>query len=367
MIMRLIQSGHKLKSLKTVSCLAILAVLFSLACIVFPGNAGADYGTTSYPASTLEIRTGYSGGTYTTVETFTRSELEAIGTEQHAYSFIDNMPCTVTDSATGVPLADILSECGIDGADVLNFRFWTTDITGGPYETLTKDYLLNTTRYYFPHWADDEDSWNSDGDDIEFPEPTEAASGMVTVPTMIAIHDNWQREFAGSPVTPYYTDGAAGTWTGASGGSTDISGATSPTFKISADGSSATSVTLNPSGLTSGAAIASGMQSAIRALGGGYSDITVSYTDGKYVITSGTTGSNSSIRVTNGDSNDIAATLKLDTANGATYIDGTGPGTDSIRYRLVFGKTNDLGAANPEHTASKSAKWIYRIDVTLEQ
>jgi hypothetical protein len=122
---------------------------------------------------------------------------------------------------------------------------------------------------------------------------------------------------------------AAGYETGAAGPSTDIHSATSPTFKIAVDtdtydtAPSYHDVTLVPAGLTTGALIAAAMQTAIRALGGIYSAVTVAYTT-VYTITSGTKGQGSAVRVANGTTNDVAATLKIGAANGATDTGGTG-------------------------------------------
>ncbi|MCG9967277.1 Ig-like domain-containing protein [Pelotomaculum terephthalicicum JT] len=238
--MQPIQLVYKQKNKKFLSFLVILSLLCNFLWMALPGPAGAKTESNA-PAPYLEIKTGYLGGTYTHVQTFQRSDLEAMQQVQQAYSFIDNMPCPVIDSAVGVKLTDILAACSVDVDNAVNFRFWTTDSGSTYYETLTKSYLLDTPRYYFPHLADD---WNANTGEIAFPDPVAAAAGAVEVPTILAIRDNWQREF--TPLQPDFSN--------------------------------------------------------------------------------------------------------LD---------------DTKRFRLVFGKTNDLAAAAPEHTASKSAKWVYRIDVTL--
>jgi len=122
----------------------------------------------------------------------------------------------------------------------------------------------------------------------------------------------------------------AGAEVGASSPSTDIHTETSPTFRIAVDGDvgiagSPTyhSITLTPTGLNSGAAIATAMQAAIRALGGIYAAVTVAYGT-VYTITSGTQGAQSKVRIANGATNDVAAALKIGAANSATDTDGTG-------------------------------------------
>ncbi|MGD0152510.1 MAG: Ig-like domain-containing protein [Thermacetogeniaceae bacterium] len=241
-----------------VTCLMAVLTL-GLLWSALPGAASADSNTTSYPAPQFEVRAGYSGGNYTSVKTFQRSDLEALANVQQAYTLIDNMPCTVIDSVgEGVRLTDILQACNIDVSKVNSFRFYTTDIpesANQPYETLPKSYLLDTPRYYFPNIADSWTTVDQSGTDpingypydkqISFPDAVDAAAYAVQVPTVIAITDNWQREFSGNPLQPDFTTQ-----------------------------------------------------------------------------------------------------------------------DDSVRFRLVFGKTNDL-ASGPEHTASKSARWVYQMDVVL--
>jgi hypothetical protein len=137
---------------------------------------------------------------------------------------------------------------------------------------------------------------------------------------------------------------AAGYETGAISSSQDIHAATSPTFRLAVDADTVTptwhSITLIPAGLTSGELIAEAMQAAIQVLGGAYAGVTVVYTDGVYVITSGTQGDTSKVRVTVGAINDVAATLKIGAANLAIDTDGTGSTT---LYLKTAGLTRSLG------------------------
>jgi len=120
------------------------------------------------------------------------------------------------------------------------------------------------------------------------------------------------------------TAGTAGYETGAASPSTDISGGSATTFKIQNDGDdTARSVTLTLTGLNTGVLIAAAVQAGIRALAGIYAAVTCTFTGGVYVITSGTTGTASKVRITAGASNDVAAALKIGAANGAIATDGT--------------------------------------------
>ncbi len=139
----------------------------------------------------------------------------------------------------------------------------------------------------------------------------------------------------------------AGYETGASGGSTDISAGTANKFQIAVDGDTTPkTVTLTLSNCTSGPAIATEMQSEIRVLAGAYAIISVSYTNNVYVITSGTTGTSSKIRITAGSSNDVTAILKTGIANGAVDTDGTQTYIDSAASIMGYAMGANTGLTN---------------------
>jgi len=123
------------------------------------------------------------------------------------------------------------------------------------------------------------------------------------------------------------TDWNAGYHQGAVNPSVDISGGTDTSFNILADSeSTAQTVTLTVAGLNSGATIAAAMQVAIRALGGAYSAVTVTYEGAPvtdyYLITSGTTGASSAITITDATTANVADDLKIAVANGGTSTAG---------------------------------------------
>jgi len=118
--------------------------------------------------------------------------------------------------------------------------------------------------------------------------------------------------------------GTAGTHVSGASPAIDITGLTTPNFKISADGDPEFhTVTLATTDNDTGPEIAAEMQTKIRAIGGVYATITVAYTT-VYTITSGTKGTGSKIRIADGDENNVADDLKIGTANGGTNNDGTG-------------------------------------------
>lgn len=146
----------------------------------------------------------------------------------------------------------------------------------------------------------------------------------------------------------------AGYETGAVGGSTNISAGSATTFKIAIDGDATPhSITLTLTGLTTGALIASAMQTAIQALSPtypAYANVTVAFTNNVYVITSGSTGTTSTVAITAGSSNDVAATLKIGAANGAVDTAGTITYLDGGASILGYAMGANTGLPNSAYT-----------------
>jgi hypothetical protein len=165
----------------------MLTMLLSLLWTVNPVSASM----VGVPADSLTIKVGYFGGPYYTKKIFSISDLEAMPQVEQAYTFIDNMPAVVIDSAKGVKLTDLLARAGIDVNSVQSFYFYATDIKNGWYVCLPKSYLLETPRYYYPNLPT---HWVSDGQ----PTIPGAVYGAIQAPTIIATQDNWKR-FATSP------------------------------------------------------------------------------------------------------------------------------------------------------------------------
>ncbi len=152
-----------------------------------PGRAGGSAtGVQGVPADTLTIMVGYFGGPYMTKKVFTLEELQELPNMRQAYTLIDSMPAVVIDSAIGVRLTDILGNAGIDVNSVEAFYFYCSDVTASWYETLTKSYLLDTKRYYYPNLPA---HWDSDTQTARPGAKADAAE----VDTIIAWEDNWQR------------------------------------------------------------------------------------------------------------------------------------------------------------------------------
>ena len=140
---------------------------------------------------TLTVKVGYFGESYTVKKTFSLAELNAMPQVRQAYTYIDNMPAVVTETAQGVKLKDILSAAGIDLNSVESLYFYCMDVDSTWYECLTKRYLLDTRRYYYPNLAS---HWDRDTQSAK----AGAATGAVPVDTIIASVDSWKR-FAAEP------------------------------------------------------------------------------------------------------------------------------------------------------------------------
>ena len=142
-------------------------------------------------ADTLTITVGYYGGPYTVKKVFTLEELYRMKPVDQVYSYIDNMPAVVLESARGIRLRDLLMAAGIDVNSVESFHFYCSDVKTSWYQSIGKDYLLDTVRYYYPKL---QESWNYD----ESAAGPEAMDSTAEVETMIALEDNWKR-FAVAP------------------------------------------------------------------------------------------------------------------------------------------------------------------------
>lgn len=168
------------------------------------GDSGDDSNTSNngnkgLPADTLTIKVGYYGGPYYVKKVYKVKDLEALPQVSQTYTFIDNMPSVVVDSATGVKLTDILSNAGIDLNSIEEFHFYCTDVKVGWYQSLPKSYLLDTTRYYYPNLPD---HWDRDSESAS----AGATKDAVKVDTMIALEDNWKRFGTGPDFTNMQTD-----------------------------------------------------------------------------------------------------------------------------------------------------------------
>ncbi|MDF3000321.1 MAG: hypothetical protein K0Q48_440 [Bacillota bacterium] len=137
-------------------------------------------------ADTLTFSAGYFGGPYEIRKVFTLDELYAMKLKDQAYTYIDNMPAVVLESARGILLTELLEAAGIDVNSVESFHFYCSDVKSSWYQTIAKDYLIDTLRYYYPKLPT---SWDYD----EASALDGASDQQVQVETIIALEDNWKR------------------------------------------------------------------------------------------------------------------------------------------------------------------------------
>lgn len=149
--------------------------------------------------------------------------------------------------------------------------------------------------------------------------------------------------------------------------STDISTGTNDSFQITLDGDTSGPHLVQLANLgtdTDGAKIAADMQAAIRALSGdaavdsayqaAYARVTVSYTDNRYVIYSGTTDPQSSVVITPAPANDISAELKL----------GSPAGTET---QGIFSLVSHLGTAIKNGNSTAVDNDLATLDQKIDQ
>lgn len=146
----------------------------------------------------LTITVGYYGGPYQVKKVFTLDELYDMGTLEQAYTYIDNMPAVVLESAKGIRLTEILKAAGVDINSVESLHFYCSDVKNSWYQSINKEYLIDTIRYYYPKL---QESW-----DYDLGEAGQgAADDAVNVETIIALEDNWLR-FATKPDFGHLTE-----------------------------------------------------------------------------------------------------------------------------------------------------------------
>jgi hypothetical protein len=146
---------------------------------------------------------------------------------------------------------------------------------------------------------------------------------------------------------PRYPELAQGYSQSGASPSTDISGLSTGEFEISVDNLSWYTVELTLTGLTSGADIATEIQTQIQAIdSGAYSNVTCDYTSSLYTITSPTYGESSAVNVEAlTDYEDVLIALKLSETYGGEEVEGGQalPEYDDMVVRLVQHWYNQTG------------------------
>ncbi len=130
----------------------------------------------------LAVQVGYFGTGYETVKTFSFEELASMPLIRQAYSTVTGEKKRGIVTALGVRLVDIITASGIDIESVEKIAFCRTPNDEAAEVTLTKAWLLDMNRYYYPNLTA---SWNYTTGGKG------AASSAVRTDTILAIKDHW--------------------------------------------------------------------------------------------------------------------------------------------------------------------------------
>jgi len=135
-----LRSNHNAKLIKY--SLAFIALFFTFLYLM---NVEPAWG--GPPATSLTI-TVNDQGTVITAAAYSLAELQAMTQVQHAYTTIDSMPASKFTAAEGIMLKELLTGAGIELNKVTSLKFVATD---GYSKTMTREYLLDTPRYFYPN------------------------------------------------------------------------------------------------------------------------------------------------------------------------------------------------------------------------
>jgi hypothetical protein len=141
---------------------------------------------TGVAADTLTVRVGYQGYEYEDKKIYTIDSLMALPNVTQIYTWIDELPIPCINPAKGIRLTDILRDAGIDRNSVSRVYFWCTDVKDNWYEDRPAAYLFDTTRYYYPHLAE---NWDTNANAALIG----AEEDKKQVDTIIAAEDAWAR------------------------------------------------------------------------------------------------------------------------------------------------------------------------------
>ena len=145
--------------------------------------------------STLKVRIGYLGyGEPVLRKDFTFEELRSLSKLKQPYTVIDETGELGMETAVGFRLVDLVAAAGVDLNAVESFCFYSDDPEISEGVSLSRKYLIDTPRYYYPNLAD---KWN----ETENKAKPGATLDAVRVPTILAWKDYWDE---GSRVPDFY-------------------------------------------------------------------------------------------------------------------------------------------------------------------
>jgi hypothetical protein len=177
-----------------------LGVLCAL--LLLLGSVTAVPARAAAVTDTLTVSIGYFGwgaDQYIEKAGYSWQELDgmfggALDTYYTAYSYYSGSR-TAVDSARGILIEDLLNYAGIDLTSVYGISFFTLDYDTALFTSFTKNDLLYSPRYYFPNIrASDDDTADSTNGALVARDGGDLWEGAVTVPSMLALEDNWEWE-----------------------------------------------------------------------------------------------------------------------------------------------------------------------------
>lgn len=177
---------------------------------------------------------------------------------------------------------------------------------------------------------------------------SETASDTLTVGNVVITFETSAAVGASNQVN--IAAGTAGTSTGkATGAITTAPSASGLAIMVNINGDGPQICYFNDAGTHTGAGVAAGLQTAIRALtpfnalnAVAYSSATAAFSSTHYIVTSGVKGNNSSVVITSAPGNTGAAGLELGILNGGTEAVGTYTTNNGIAA-LINGQTLAAG------------------------
>jgi hypothetical protein len=142
------QLRHKLKTGNVINYLVMLLVVSSLLSLLIPVSVAAT-NTVGDKTTTLTI-TVNDNGNIATAAVLSINDLKGMTLVRNIYSTVNNSTTLYFYATEGVLLTDILARAGISLDNVSKFGFTATDDYS---RTLTREYLLDTERYFYPDLA----------------------------------------------------------------------------------------------------------------------------------------------------------------------------------------------------------------------
>ncbi|ABI69282.1 DUF1533 domain-containing protein [Syntrophomonas wolfei] len=162
--MRLMKRRIRTHNRKSVACMVVLIMFFSILGLSHPGVALAKV-SESYPAASFVVNIN-DNGEIIPVHTYSIAEMEALSGDVAYYSSIDSAPAPCIAITKGVTLNRLVADINakynanitIDPVSLKGIRIYSTDDWSSFY---AYDYLFASPRYYYPEIVNKWDAENN--------------------------------------------------------------------------------------------------------------------------------------------------------------------------------------------------------------